>query len=120
MKFIITFTDGERSAGQRVPGWEQLTSAELSHLRVERDEFESILQHEKGTRITHLESPSQAKTVFLNTGGRVEVTEGPLTRGPDTIGGFFIIEAESMDEAVEWAKMDRWLVGASEVRQIKE
>ena len=81
MKFVITFTHDEKGAGQRVPGWEQLTPAELGHLRLEHDDFESILQREKGARITYLESPSEAKTVCLNAGGRVEVDSTTMVTG---------------------------------------
>ena len=119
MKYMITFSHEEGGAIPRVPGWEQLTRTELEHARVERDEFERILQEEKSTRIVLLESPTGAETVRLHPSGSIKVTDG-IAQGSAVIGGYFVIEAESMDEAVEWAKMDRWLVGTSEVRRIKE
>lgn len=118
MKFMITFTHLEGSLAQRIPKWEQLTPAELARLRAKRQEFERRLEAEKNARLVHFDLPSKAKTVRLHAIGQLEVTDGPLYEGPESVSGFFIIEAESMDEAVEWAKMDRWLVGASEVRQI--
>ena len=38
--------------------------------------------------------------------------------GPEQVGGYYIIEADTLDEAVEWARRGRWLVGSNEVRQI--
>lgn len=120
MKYMITFSHEEGGAIPRVPGWEQRTRAELEHARVARDEFQRILEEEKCTRIVFLESPRGAQTVRLRPNGCIEVTDGHCAHATGTIGGYFIIEAESMGEAVEWAKMDRWLVGTSEVRRIKE
>lgn len=120
MKYMITFSHEEGGAIPRVPGWEQLSRTELEHARVERDEFERILEEEKCTRIVFLESPRGGQTVRLRPSGCIEVTDGHCAHGTGAIGGYFIIEAESIDEAVEWAKMDRWLVGTSEVRRIKE
>ena len=37
---------------------------------------------------------------------------------PEQPGGYYIIDAESVEEAVEWAKKGRWLIGSNEVRQI--
>ena len=120
MKFMVTFTQIEGGASQRIPRWDQLTPSELAHLRVERQEFERLLETEKHARLVHFDLPSKAKTVRRHPSGCLEVTDGPISDRPETVDGFFIIEAESLDEAVEWAKMDRWLIGASEVRQIWE
>lgn len=118
MKFMVTFTHIDGGVAQRIPGWDQLTSSELAHLRVERQEFERLLETEKDARLVHFDLPSKAKTVRRHPSGCLEVADGPIGDAPDSVSGYFVIEAESLDEAVEWAKMDRWLVGASEVRQI--
>lgn len=36
--------------------------------------------------------------------GRPIVTEGPFADSRETVGGYWIIEAKSRDEAIEWAK----------------
>jgi hypothetical protein len=54
-------------------------------------------------------------------GGRKTVTDGPFTEAKELIGGYWIIQASSKEEAVEWAKrcpMDEGNV--IEVRQIAE
>ncbi|HEY5996140.1 MAG TPA: YciI family protein [Candidatus Deferrimicrobiaceae bacterium] len=37
-------------------------------------------------------------------GGRPTVTKGPFAGAKDVVGGYWIIEAKSRDEAVEWAR----------------
>ena len=62
----------------------------------------------------------------LNPGGKMvsgpkkSVTDGPFTEGKEVIGGFFIINAKSYDEAAEMAKdcPDFNYGGTVEVRQV--
>jgi hypothetical protein len=37
-------------------------------------------------------------------GGRTSVTDGPFIEAKDVIGGYWMIDVKSKDEAVEWAK----------------
>ena len=48
------------------------------------------------------------------------MTSGTMMPATDPLGGFYIIEAESMDEAIEWAKKGRFRPGPNEVRQLRE
>ena len=49
-----------------------------------------------------LAPPRRARTV-RRRGGRVTVTDGPFAETKEAIGGFDLIEADSLDEAVEIA-----------------
>lgn len=50
-------------------------------------------------------SPARnAKTVRKQPDGKVRVTDGPYTETKEHIGGFWILEAANMDEALAWAK----------------
>jgi hypothetical protein len=54
-------------------------------------------------------------------GGSKTVTDGPFTEAKEIVGGFWIIQAKSKEEAVEWAS--RAPIGEGdmiEVRQIAE
>ncbi len=54
------------------------------------------------------------------SGSKKSITDGPFTESKEVIGGFFIIEAESMEEATDLAKdsPDYELGGSVEVRQV--
>lgn len=41
---------------------------------------------------------------FVNIGGELKVEHGPYADTVEQLGGLYIIEAASLDEAVEWAK----------------
>lgn len=55
-------------------------------------------------------------------GGKAKVTDGPFTEAKEIIGGYWVIDVKSKEEAVEWAK--RCPIGAEgpviEVRRIFE
>src|SRR5215831_13220799 len=47
---------------------------------------------------------SNAKTVRKQADGTVLVTDGPYTETKEHMGGFWILEAADMDEALVWAR----------------
>ena len=119
-KYMITFTHVEGGMEDRVPRFAELTAEEGEQLRNAHSEFADALQSEQSTSMQYLAGPAEAKTVCMHKDGRLELTDGPFRDGPEQPGGFFIIEAQSMDAAVEWAKRGRWLVGSNEVRELVE
>ena len=54
-------------------------------------------------------------------GGKAKVTDGPFIESKEVIGGFWIIQVKSKDEAVEWARRVPAAEGdVVEIRQIFE
>lgn len=49
-----------------------------------------------------LRPPTTATTIRLREGRRL-VQDGPLTETKEQLGGFFIINAADLDEAIQWA-----------------
>jgi hypothetical protein len=47
---------------------------------------------------------ANAKTLRKQPDGEVLITDGPYTETKEHIGGFWILEAANMDEALAWAK----------------
>jgi hypothetical protein len=67
-----------------------------------------------------LDPPSQATRVTFSPGSAPTVTDGPFTEAKELVGGYWIIQARSKEEAVEWASRAPIDVGVIEVRQIPE
>jgi hypothetical protein len=58
--------------------------------------------------------------VLRGEGAAMRVTDGPYTETKDVVGGYFVIQAESYDDAVQWAKDCPHLsFGTIEVRKIE-
>ena len=53
-------------------------------------------------------------TRVRSSGGKLAVTDGPFTETKELTGGFALIEVKSREEAIEWAKGFRKIVGDGE------
>jgi hypothetical protein len=51
-----------------------------------------------------LHPASHAKSLRAQPGGKVVVTDGPYLETKEHIGGLWILEAASLDEAVAWGR----------------
>jgi hypothetical protein len=69
-----------------------------------------------------LHSPDQAVRVQFPSGKPPVVTDGPFTEAKEMIGGYWVLDVKSQDEAVEWAKRCPIGEGAAELelRQVFE
>ena len=47
---------------------------------------------------------SQAKTLRTQPNGELLITDGPYLEAKEHVGGFWILEAADMDEALAWAR----------------
>ncbi|HEY7625319.1 MAG TPA: YciI family protein [Candidatus Limnocylindria bacterium] len=62
--------------------------------------------------------PTRTATTIRNANGKVTVVDGPFVEAKESVGGFSVIEAKDMTEAVELAKT--WPGYGVEVRPIRE
>jgi hypothetical protein len=67
-----------------------------------------------------LEEPKTAKSVRIRA-GKVSATDGPFAEAKEVLGGFNLIEADSMEEAVKIAASFPWAsTGCVEVRPVRD
>jgi hypothetical protein len=67
-----------------------------------------------------LEDATEAKSVRIRK-GRVNVVDGPFAEAKEVLGGFNLIEAENIDEAVRMAAEFPWAqTGCVEVRPVRD
>lgn len=68
-----------------------------------------------------LHPPSSGARITFPGGGKPKVTDGPFAEAKEVLGGYWIIQVKSRDEAIEWAKRCPPDENATiEVRQIQE
>jgi hypothetical protein len=63
---------------------------------------------------------SEGKRVAFNADGTGRVIDGPFAEAKELIGGFWLWQVSSMEEAVEWLKRAPFKDGAVELRRILE
>jgi hypothetical protein len=51
-----------------------------------------------------LHSAKSAKSLRAQRGGKVLITDGPYLETKEHIGGFWVLEAADMNEALEWGR----------------
>jgi hypothetical protein len=70
-------------------------------------------------------TPSAQGTRVHYEGGQLSVTDGPFTESKEVVGGYALIQAKDMAEAIEWTKRflkvheEHWTV-TCEVREVME
>lgn len=67
-----------------------------------------------------LDEPATAKSVRIRK-GRQTITDGPFSESKEVLGGFNLIEAENMEEALKIAAEFPWAqTGCVEVRPVRD
>ncbi|MDQ3553823.1 MAG: YciI family protein [Chloroflexota bacterium] len=111
MKYLLQMIVDEAS-------WQNLSPEEMQPMLDEIERYnDSLRQGGVWVSAEGLDFSTNAKTVRVREGERT-VTDGPYGSGKEQFGGFWIIEAESMDDAVSWAKQVPMTNGSTEVREL--
>jgi hypothetical protein len=100
-------------------GWNALSEAEQNEMYAGYGAFTQAIK-EKGAFLggDQLASSGDATTVRVRDGETL-VTDGPFAETKEQLGGYYLIEAESIDEAIEWAaKIPGAKYGVIEVRPV--
>ena len=65
--------------------------------------------------------PTTAATTVRIRDGRTLVTDGPFAETKEQLGGFYIVDVPTLDEALEWAaKVPSARIGTIEVRPVAQ
>jgi hypothetical protein len=102
------------------PGqWESIPEAERNAIYEEYFALSRELR-ERNAYVdgSELQPASTATTVRVRD-GETAVTDGPFAETKEALGGYYLIEADSLDEAIEWAaKIPSARRGSVEVRPV--
>ena len=115
MKYLLTFVrDQDRMYGGTE---EEMKAAMEAWMAFDAEAIEA------GVLIANqpLEHPSEARTIRFAEDGAKTVTDGPFAETKEQLGGFCLIECESLEEAIEWGKKVPLRADSKvEVRQVKD
>jgi hypothetical protein len=88
-----------------VPAFEALSGAELDAIVSRCPAYDEALRRSGHLVVQASLGPAQATTTVRPRNGRPAVTDGPFTETKEQVGGFFIIEAKDLNEAIRVASM---------------
>ena len=81
---------------------------------------DALVEEGKLLGFQQLEAPRTARSVRIR-GGKTHVLDGPFAEAKEILGGFNLVEAESMEEAVRMAEQLPWArTGCIEVRPVRD
>ena len=114
MQYMLLIFDDERV-------WGELSEEERGRLYAEYGTFTNELR-EAGALVTADQlQPSTTATLVQVRDGETLTTDGPFAETKEQLGGYYLIEAESLDEAIEWAaKIPSARGGTIEVRPVMQ
>ena len=105
MKYLLLLTND----ADEIASWEHLTPEEARRADEESEPVWNAAiarMSERGRLLGGLElaPPSAAKTV-RGRGGELLVTDGPYAETREQLGGYFLVECESLDDAIAMAEL---------------
>ena len=118
MKYMLLIHQGDTPTPRTPDEWAKLSEDEQN--AVYRD-YQAINQDPRVTPGVQMEPPETATTVRVQD-GRTLTTDGPFAEVKEAIGGYFVLEAEDLDAAIEVAARvpAARMGGAVEVRPVVE
>ncbi len=82
-------------------------------------EFTKELQTAGALVSSHRLRPTQTATTVRIRNGETMITDGPFAETKEQLGGYYLVEAKNLDEALQWAtKIPAAKYGCVEVRPI--
>ena len=118
MKYLILIHQGDAPTPYTPDEWAKLSEDEQN--AVYRD-YQAINQDPRVTPGVQMEPPETATTVRVEDGHTL-TTDGPFAEVKEAIGGYFVLEADDLDAAIEVAARvpAARMGGAVEVRPVVE
>jgi hypothetical protein len=112
MKFMLLLW-GDESA------WEGMSKEDAAAEMVRWDEYTKQLVAAGAMVSGEGLKPSAESKILRVDGGERTVTDGPYVETKEQLGGFYVIECASLEEALDWAaKLPSADRGATEIRPV--
>ena len=100
---------------------EAVAKNEMDALMEETSAYNEMLQQSGHLISTAGLQPVQTATTLRMRKGKLSITDGPFAETKEVLGGFYVIEARDLNEAIQLASKSPSLrIGSVEVRPIDE
>ena len=106
---LLIYTDEEFDANR--------SEEEFNQIFQEYTAFDTEAKAKNAVRSGAALQPSSMATTVRVRQGKTVVTDGPFAESKEQMGGFYMMECENLDEAIEWAaKIPDAKYGTIEIR----
>ena len=101
--------------------WDRLPTRESEQIAQESSEYNEELQRRGYHIAAQALQPVDAAVTIRVRNGKVSITDGPFAETKEVIGGFLLIHAKDLNEAIQVAsKIPTARLGSVEVRPVFE
>jgi hypothetical protein len=112
MRFMLILKSNKNSEAGKMPSEESITAM----VKYNQEQAKAgILIDAAG-----LYPSSKGARVRVSAGGKKTVIDGPFTESKELVGGYWIIEVKSLEEAIEWAKRSPVAPGQETEIEVRE
>lgn len=115
MQYVMLIQQGDTPTPSDPEAWAQVTEAEQQQIAAD---YQALNQTPGVTPGLWMQPPELATTVRVQN-GQTLTTDGPFVSVKEALGGYFILDCPSFDEAISWAaRIPGASHGAVEVRPV--
>ncbi|AHG89684.1 YCII-related protein [Gemmatirosa kalamazoonensis] len=112
MKYVLLIYDDEKV-------WETMSPDESGAMMGEYFAFTKDIQDKGSYRAGEALQPIATATTVRVRGGKLQTTDGPFAETREQLGGFYLVDAENLDEAIAVAaRIPSARIGSIEVRPV--
>ena len=99
--------------------WEGMDEAAMRACYAEHEAYGQAMTEAGVLRGGEELAPSHTASTLRFANGKASLHDGPFAEAREQLGGFYLIEVDTLDEAIEWArKMPAMSEGTVEVRPL--
>ncbi|MEX2425345.1 MAG: YciI family protein [Thermomicrobiaceae bacterium] len=84
--------------------WTQYPESEIAGTMVQHESFTRDLQDAGAFVASDALQPSSTSTTIRMKDNEPLLTDGPFIESKEQIGGYYLIDVENLDQALEWGK----------------
>lgn len=112
MKYMLLIYGAENE-------WESLSKEEMEKVYAEHGAYWEAMEKAGVLRGGAELKPTTTATSIRFTDGRPKTVDGPFAETKEQLGGYYLIEVENLEQAIEWAeKMPGMTSGTVEIRPL--
>jgi hypothetical protein len=112
MKYILLIYGDERE-------WTSMSQEELAKVYEQHGAYGEAMVKAGVMRGGYELQPVATATSLRFTNGKPKTSDGPFAETKEQLGGYYIIEVDTLDQAIEWAeKMPAMSSGTVEIRPL--
>ncbi len=112
MQYLLLIYDDEKI-------WASMPKDESGKMFAEYSEYTRDLINSGKFKAGDPLQPTHTATTVRVRSGKITTTDGPFAETKEQLGGYYLIDADNLDEAIAWAaKIPSARIGSIEVRPV--